>query len=1014
MNDPQPSIISPVEVINPTGQSGPQIRPSPPVDDDRSALRTAQKEARQAVLEAVEKLKKVSTESSIDLYNEFEALWDAAVGIPTLTSILGVPSEGPFLPSAPRILDIFESEEPRPREIERLSMDDWRLDESGQLQKMRPGHILPVIQAFYRNVPPASETSATRIIDEDFKRAHNDSQGTEKPQRVKISSRLVLNELEKISGITLRDQPHLMIPPYKLLIHNWDGIKLTLGKLTEELENLTPPEEGRKSPRKSAASTTENITHQQDLQDKPEEDVNSERRRLKLRVSHLKCLHDFITTDLGYLIGLKLKIQDGSLGTITFEELYHLYSPGDLIINRKNNVDQLHKVYAVTGGRMRLLRQDGMYRRAKDEEDADNSPDAGIGTWTDFVLDCFMMRWDGNRLGPIRRIYRVQHFTGERPITDLDLYPVKFRENSDEICKALERRGRSILDCFGHKKYDGLTTVAPPYREGRSRTNDRGMYSGLPPSQPPPIIYDPLTTAGASIKEIDNDVYIDFQAFHRISPVLFDQLKRVKPSLREVAEGRVDYHTGDHDVDEVRSDKFLSDHFYITLPKKPEELEDKEEYLKLLPHSVPGYEFRQREWVWLDVNKIEDIDKSEEARARGWEDLVINKGYSQLLLSLVDNHTSASDHKRRRNASGHKIPTAQIDLIKGKGRGLIILLYGPPGSGKTSTAETIAAYTGKPLYAITCGDIGVNVQDVERNLHEHTQRAEKWGCVLLLDEADVFLARRTWTDMNRNALVSIFLRHMEYYSGILFLTTNIVGIIDEAFKSRIHIALRYDAIDIDSTEHIWTKLLNRIEKENKNADVQIKFNRDVLLEFAQKHFEEHQADETTWNARQIRNAFSTAISIGQFERLERIKKKGLTPDEVEKLTKGLMTVKLTSRNFSRIAEAAADFEEYITAVRGPDRDNALESKQRNDYFGRQLAAPRKKYRQQGEEFQASRRQGYVTPPTSRSARGKKTARMSVYMDEEEDDEDDEDFGAGEPGPSKKKPIKDDDSEEEDW
>ena len=66
-----------------------------------------------------------------------------------------------------------------------------------------------------------------------------------------------------------------------------------------------------------------------------------------------------------------------------------------------------------------------------------------------------------------------------------------------------------------------------------------------------------------------------------------------------------------------------------------------------------------------------------------------------------------------------------------------------------------------------------------------------WNCVVLLDEADVFLEQRGLEDLNRNALVSAFLRVVEYFEGILILTTNRVGTCDEAFKSRIQLALHY-------------------------------------------------------------------------------------------------------------------------------------------------------------------------------------------------------------------------------
>jgi DNA polymerase III delta prime subunit len=84
---------------------------------------------------------------------------------------------------------------------------------------------------------------------------------------------------------------------------------------------------------------------------------------------------------------------------------------------------------------------------------------------------------------------------------------------------------------------------------------------------------------------------------------------------------------------------------------------------------------------YLDIELVRDIDReSANARAAGFDDLVIPKRYRDLLVALVDNH--ASGLQRGIEKSKH----AQIDIVRGKGQGLIILLHGPPGSGKTSTA----------------------------------------------------------------------------------------------------------------------------------------------------------------------------------------------------------------------------------------------------------------------------------------------------------------------------------------
>ena len=125
------------------------------------------------------------------------------------------------------------------------------------------------------------------------------------------------------------------------------------------------------------------------------------------------------------------------------------------------------------------------------------------------------------------------------------------------------------------------------------------------------------------------------------------------------------------------------------------------------------------------------------------------------------------------------------DLIAGKGNGLIMLLHGSAETGKTLTAESVAEIAEMPLYNVTCGDIGTSADEVEKYLQTVLVLGKTWNCVLLLDEADVFLEERSMSDLERNSLVSVFLRILEYYDGILILTSNRVGTFDEAFKSRI-------------------------------------------------------------------------------------------------------------------------------------------------------------------------------------------------------------------------------------
>ena len=70
------------------------------------------------------------------------------------------------------------------------------------------------------------------------------------------------------------------------------------------------------------------------------------------------------------------------------------------------------------------------------------------------------------------------------------------------------------------------------------------------------------------------------------------------------------------------------------------------------------------------------------------------------------------------------------------------------------STECIAEYTGRALLSLNCGDVGTDEEEMEQRLSKWFKLAEKWGAVILIDEADVYLERRHVSDLKRNSLVS--------------------------------------------------------------------------------------------------------------------------------------------------------------------------------------------------------------------------------------------------------------------
>ncbi|KAJ5717345.1 hypothetical protein N7488_002991 [Penicillium malachiteum] len=204
---------------------------------------------------------------------------------------------------------------------------------------------------------------------------------------------------------------------------------------------------------------------------------------------------------------------------------------------------------------------------------------------------------------------------------------------------------------------------------------------------------------------------------------------------------------------------------------------DQGNFALLFPALVPSFDLKEKTWEWVLSDKLEPL----------------NPMTKTLVQTLV---------------KGHRTGKAVFDdVIQGKGQGLIFLLHGDPGLGKTPMAESVADHLRRPLYSISGGELGTEVSKVEKRLDRTFDLAKIWDAVSLLDEADVIFFKRSSAEIDRNAIVAVFLRKIEYFQGVLFLTTNRKQDFDHAFKSRIHLTLSFPRLRPEFQSFIWQRLV---------------------------------------------------------------------------------------------------------------------------------------------------------------------------------------------------------------
>ncbi|KAH0265390.1 P-loop containing nucleoside triphosphate hydrolase protein, partial [Aureobasidium melanogenum] len=382
-----------------------------------------------------------------------------------------------------------------------------------------------------------------------------------------------------------------------------------------------------------------------------------------------------------------------------------------------------------------------------------------------FSLKIRFIDFDGTKFGWTVARINIPEFQGTCPIASLAAYPVEYHSDEANLLKTLIKRGSAVESLVGtyYRAYDGIGHKLDMYGQ-KERHSVKGRIIvdavGWNRYMPNQAIY--TSTLGS--KGTDRTTHN--------SRALF--LPTFGESLEEGVGGGMplDGHFGEGD----------------DLKKLPP-LTDEQKIL--CTHLIRGYALKEKMWLNLFVGSVQDVSFNKEA----FDSLVLPEDTRELILGFTCTQQATR--------------IAYDDVIQGKGRGIILLLCGPPGVGKTLTAESVAEHMQVPLFVMSAGDLGMDSKHIEARLLSVLGMCTRWNAILLLDEADIFLEERSRHEVERNKLVSIFLRVLEYHEGIMFLTTNRVSTFDPAFQSRIHISIDYPELSPDSRRKIWENFLSR-------------------------------------------------------------------------------------------------------------------------------------------------------------------------------------------------------------
>lgn len=199
----------------------------------------------------------------------------------------------------------------------------------------------------------------------------------------------------------------------------------------------------------------------------------------------------------------------------------------------------------------------------------------------------------------------------------------------------------------------------------------------------------------------------------------------------------------------------------------------------------------------------------------GWEDIELKEPVKRT-LELVMKRVNLKYQVGERCGLNKKLAY---------GKGVTVLFYGKPGTGKTMCAQVLAKELGMELYRVDISQlVSKYIGETEKNLAKVFDEAKKGNIILFFDEADSIFSHRTeisgTNDKHANAEVSFLLQKMEEYPGVAILATNLIKNFDPAVMRRLTYSINFELPDKETILKLWQTILPEHVKIDPSIDLE--------------------------------------------------------------------------------------------------------------------------------------------------------------------------------------------------